>query len=448
MVFGMRNLTNGQPQGMIVETPFFVGDVLVDPTTGQVSRGPHRRRLTPEARDVLRALAAAPGQVVRRDTLLQSVWPHVTVGEDVLTDAIAEIRTAFCDNVRDPRHVETVHKSGYRLLSPVRDAGALGAAVAGLDPFAAADDGVGLDAWRPGTAAGATAVAGEGFDLRDYAVYLEASELFDRGGRDNVHAAARMFRYLAETRPHYAPGLAGYARALTFISLYFGPAEDCLATALEVSERALRIDPGLAEAHTARGLALGDAGDVAGAGRSFATAIRRRPDAPETYMLAGHASFSWGDSALCASLLEQVARLRTDDYYSLVLAAKARRCLGDHASARANAAIASPRIDRHLQAFPDDVRATCARARVLVELEDDDAALAVIEPLLQGDHSLSYFLASLLARVGEVGLALDRLEEIADAGWHNTSLLHHDLDFVPLHNEPRFRRLEAALGAP
>ena len=428
------------PPGMTVDTPFHIGDALVDPATRQVSRGPERRRLPPKAMAVLRALAAVPGQVVRRETLLETVWPDVTVGEEVLTHAIAEIRRALGDDVRAPRHVETVPKSGYRLLSPVRSATGLGAAMAALDPFPAVDAGAGLGAWRPGSA------ADEAFDLQDYAVYLRACELFDRGGRDNVHAAAQLFHHLSETRPHYAPGLAGLARALTFISLYFGPAEDSLQRALEVSERALRIDPHLPEAHAARGLVLGDAGDVAAAGRSFATAIRLRPDAPETHLMAGHACFNWGDSALAATLHEQVARLRADDYYSLVLAAKARHCLGDAAGARANAAKAAPRIETHLQAYPDDIRAICAQARVLVELGDRNAALALIEPLLDGDHTLTYFIASLLARAGEITLALDRLEEVADAGWHNTALLRHDLDLVPLHPEPRYRRLEAALG--
>lgn len=434
------------PPIMTVESPFHIGDALVDPATRQVSRGSERRRLAPKAMAVLRALAAAAGQVVGRETLLETVWPDVTVGEEVLTHAIAEVRRALGDDFRAPRHVETVHKSGYRLLSPVRPAAGLGAAMAALDPFPAVDAGAGLGEWRPGAYAGVSSLGGEAFDLQDYAVYLRACDLFDRGGRDNVHAAAQLFHHLSETRPHFAPGLAGLARALTFISLYFGPAEDGLARALEVSERALRTDPNLPEAHAARGLVLGDAGDAAAAGRSFATAIRLRPDAPETHLMAGHASFNWGDSALAATLHEQVARLRADDYYSLVLAAKCRRCLGDVAGARANAAKAAPRIETHLRAYPDDIRAICAQARVMVELGDRDAALALIEPLLDGDHTLTYFIASLLARAGELSLALDRLEEVADAGWHNTALLRHDLDLTPLHPEPRYRRLEAALG--
>ncbi len=55
--------------------------------------------------------------MLSRRQLLDAVWPDVTVGEEVLTHAIAELRKALGDSKRQPRYIETVHKSGYRLLT-------------------------------------------------------------------------------------------------------------------------------------------------------------------------------------------------------------------------------------------------------------------------------------------------------------------------------------------
>ena len=96
---------------------FRLGEWSVDPATRRLSRGEQEMRLTPKAMAVLAALHAAKGQVLSRSELLDRVWPDVTVGEEVLTHAIAEIRRALDDKAREPQYVETVHKSGYRLLT-------------------------------------------------------------------------------------------------------------------------------------------------------------------------------------------------------------------------------------------------------------------------------------------------------------------------------------------
>ena len=97
-----------------------IGEFRIDPASRQISRGIQARRVSPKALHVLTVLAQAAGAVVPRDNLLDQVWPEVTVGEEVLTQAIAELRRAFQDKARNPRFIETVHKAGYRLLAPVQ----------------------------------------------------------------------------------------------------------------------------------------------------------------------------------------------------------------------------------------------------------------------------------------------------------------------------------------
>ncbi|MCR9137713.1 MAG: AAA family ATPase [Alphaproteobacteria bacterium] len=94
---------------------FKLGAWCIDPLSREVSDGTSTTRLSPKAMGVLTALDQASGQVVSRTELLDQVWAGVTVGEEVLTHAIAELRRAFKDSARAPKIVETVHRAGYRL---------------------------------------------------------------------------------------------------------------------------------------------------------------------------------------------------------------------------------------------------------------------------------------------------------------------------------------------
>lgn len=79
-------------------------------------------RLRPRLMDVLLRLAAAPGEVVTRQALLDDVWPRRVVADEVLSRAIAELRTALHDDARESRYIETLPKIGYRLVAPVAQA--------------------------------------------------------------------------------------------------------------------------------------------------------------------------------------------------------------------------------------------------------------------------------------------------------------------------------------
>ncbi|VXB37973.1 conserved hypothetical protein [Luteimonas sp. 9C] len=102
-----------------------VGDGTVDLATREIlmpgARGP--RRVTPKAIGVLRMLARAPGAVVGRTELLAEVWPDTLPTDDVLTQAITQLRKAFgagsVGAEEGKRYIETIAKGGYRLNVPV-----------------------------------------------------------------------------------------------------------------------------------------------------------------------------------------------------------------------------------------------------------------------------------------------------------------------------------------
>ena len=83
-------------------------------------RGARRgKRISPKSLGVLLALAGQPGVVLSREELMEQVWPGRIVTNDVLTQAISQLRSVLADAAEQPRYIETIAKSGYRLLAEV-----------------------------------------------------------------------------------------------------------------------------------------------------------------------------------------------------------------------------------------------------------------------------------------------------------------------------------------
>ncbi len=89
----------------------------VEPSLNSVTGPSGTTRLEPKVMQVLVCLAANAGQVVSKERLMRSVWPDTFVGDDVLTRSISELRRVFGDDVKEPRYIQTIPKSGYRLIA-------------------------------------------------------------------------------------------------------------------------------------------------------------------------------------------------------------------------------------------------------------------------------------------------------------------------------------------
>jgi len=98
-----------------------VGECVVDVPLREI-RAPGKRRplrITPKSMGVLLVLVEQAGRVVSRETLMAEVWPDTLPTNDVVTQAITQLRKAFDDERGNPRYIETIAKNGYRLLAPI-----------------------------------------------------------------------------------------------------------------------------------------------------------------------------------------------------------------------------------------------------------------------------------------------------------------------------------------
>jgi eukaryotic-like serine/threonine-protein kinase len=129
-----------------LQNGFLVGDShRVEPSLNSVTGPAGTIRLEPKVMQVLVLLAGHAGQVIAKERLIRTVWPDTFVTDDVLTRAISELRRVFGDDVKESRFIQTIPKSGYRLIARVSPSGvdqeiAAPGHPAHLETAAAADD--------------------------------------------------------------------------------------------------------------------------------------------------------------------------------------------------------------------------------------------------------------------------------------------------------------------
>ncbi len=101
--------------------PFPLGTSYVEPATRRISVGDLCVTVQPRIMQVLLALVDARGAVVSRDDIARQCWTARFVAEDSLNAAIAELRKAFRSVGSDDVSVETIPKTGYRIVAPDLD---------------------------------------------------------------------------------------------------------------------------------------------------------------------------------------------------------------------------------------------------------------------------------------------------------------------------------------
>ena len=95
---------------------FRLRDIAIYPLEGTIVRPDQSVHLQPKAMEVLLCLAEHPREVVDREFILQQVWGHSAMTDDVLTRCISELRHHLEDDRQNPRFIQTIPKRGYRLL--------------------------------------------------------------------------------------------------------------------------------------------------------------------------------------------------------------------------------------------------------------------------------------------------------------------------------------------
>jgi adenylate cyclase len=122
---------------MALDSDFRLGEWLVKPHTNSVVGPGGESHVEPKAMQVLAFLAGRPGEVVSKQEILTDVWEGTFVSDEVLPNAIWELRKALGDDAKRPRFIQTLPKKGYRLIAPVASTSLLEVSETGGDAGAA-----------------------------------------------------------------------------------------------------------------------------------------------------------------------------------------------------------------------------------------------------------------------------------------------------------------------
>src|SRR5262245_1708317 len=95
-------------------------DFRVD--TGQflLSKACTTRPISPTVFKILLTLLERAGQPVTKEELMKYVWPDSFVEEGNLNRNVSTLRKILNEKPSDHRYVETIPKTGYRFIAPVR----------------------------------------------------------------------------------------------------------------------------------------------------------------------------------------------------------------------------------------------------------------------------------------------------------------------------------------
>src|SRR6202008_2839076 len=146
-------------------------------------------------------------------------------------------------------------------------------------------------------------------DVQAYDYYLRGRQFFYQFRSKGYEFARQMFARAIVIDPKYARAFAGVADCCSFLYMYWDSSEDNLNEAEAASRKALELDPELAEAHAASGLAFALKKDFNHAQLEFEAAIRLDPKLYEAYYFYARTSFQRGDLVKAAELYEQASKL-------------------------------------------------------------------------------------------------------------------------------------------
>jgi adenylate cyclase len=283
-------------------------------------------------------------------------------------------------------------------------------------------------------------------------LYLMARQTYITGQESDARSAEAIVRLSSratEIDPHYAQAWAlmavGYEKLLT---LRGGKCEEGIAAA----ERAMAVDPDLAEAHAIKALILLANGQADAAGTEVATALKQNPESYEVNRSAGRLSYQLKryEDAIC--FYERAVKLMDADLNSAMMLISCYSVLGNVAGMRRAAQLALERAEATLARDQNNSSVVAYSAYALAALGEGERAKSRMNRamLIDPDNwNMRYnFACALSVYLKDKEAALDMLGTMyATISASFLPYAKADPDFEFLRDDPRYQALVAAAEA-
>ncbi len=285
-------------------------------------------------------------------------------------------------------------------------------------------------------------------NVEAYTSYLRGKHIFYHGTRSGVTLANRMFARAAELDPDYALAYAGMANCASTLLATYG-VETPIADILRLADRALALQPDLAEAHAARGYALSLGSTRDEAVPAFERALQLDPNSVDGHDFYARYLAATGTFDRAAMHYMRVLELQPDDYQIPLLLRQILVSLGRHDEGMSYARLGVKRAEAWLRLHPEDSKPAQLGAIALVYLGEHDRArdwLARALSIDPDDNLARYNAACTYALLGELDRSIDLLEvylKLCSKEAQRWFLNDSDLD--SLRGHPRYAGLLALM---
>ena len=269
-----------------------------------------------------------------------------------------------------------------------------------------------------------------------YDFYLRGRTFHRRWSKRNVEIAIRMFKQ--------AISIDAYSH----FYMYINSSEENLLLANENSEKALELEPSLAEAHASRGLALSLSRRYDEASEEFRQAIAADPNSFEAYYFFARNCVVQGDYPNAIHYYRESMRVSPDDYQMPILLAQVFHSLGNHQAEKVENRRGLALAEKAILLNPEDARACYMGAGAMVRLGQIERGLKWADRALAldpDDPAILYNVACSYASVDRHEDAIDCLERTVTLGASYKVWMENDSDLDPLRDHPRFQALVESL---
>ena len=284
-------------------------------------------------------------------------------------------------------------------------------------------------------------------NVQAYDYYLRGRQYYQIH-RKSLEYARQMFNRAVETDPEYARAYAGVADSCSLLYMYFDARDYNLRQADTASAKALELEPDLAEAHVARGLAISLSKRFREAEEEFETAMKLDPKLFEAAYWYGRALMSEGRMAEAAKMFERASALRPEDYQAPNFLAQAYNSMGRAEEAATTNRRSIRLMEEQLELNPSDARAANLLAATYANFGEKEKAIEYAKRSLEidpDDAMLLYNVACTFALLGRSDEAIGYIERAVDKGFGHKEWLDHDPDLNALRGNPRFETISKAM---
>ena len=277
---------------------------------------------------------------------------------------------------------------------------------------------------------------------------LEAYDCYLRGRnytrRENLEFAMQMFEKAISFDPSFALAHAGLGNICGLIYEIHDHQARWIEKGLEACDRALAIDPNLAEALSARARIFYAEKKYEEAIRYAKLAIGRKADCEGAYTVLARTYFSSSRLEDGAGLLEAALAASGDDYNVYVPLMNILAQMGREEELKSLLSRMISVLQQQLEVVPEDVRARILLAGNYAKVARRTESVRELERAVQmrfNDPNVLYNAACAYGVMNMKREALEMLKKAKAAGYANMDWANRDPDLTCVKDEPDFKEL-------